>query len=193
MLGGNGREASLFLSSSDQEYDDDIALSQGFDIIVQYFQNMKIISGGQTGVDWAAIDIVIELGLEYGGSIHLGRKAEDGPIDPKYDKLTELASPDYRARTQQNVLDPDATLIFTIGAPTGGTAATIEFARKYNKPHLIIDLKTTDSESTVALINDWLRRTRPAILNIAGPRESKCPGIYTITRDILEKVLDRRS
>ena len=85
-------------------------------------ENVKVISGGQTGVDRAALDAAIELGLDYGGSVPKGRKAEDGPIDEKYGKLTELGSLDYRVRTQKNVTDSDATLIITMGRFPGGTA-----------------------------------------------------------------------
>ena len=89
----------------------------------------KIISGGQAGVDRAALDIALELGIECGGWCPKGRGAEDGRIGPKY-PLLETGSEDPNVRTERNVRDSDATLIFTWGKPTGGTAYTIKMAEK---------------------------------------------------------------
>jgi hypothetical protein len=151
---------------------------------------MKIISGGQTGADRAAIDAALDLNIEHSGSIPLGRKAEDGPIDPKYDKFTEIDSPDYPARTESNIRYSDATLKFTMDAPTGGTAATIKFAREHGKPYLIVDLNKTDPQYAVSTILSWLCQTRPVTLNVAGPRESKCPGIYEMVKLIVKHLLE---
>ena len=152
---------------------------------------MKIISGGQTGVDRAALDAAIELGLGYGGSIPKGRKAEDGPIDEKYGKLTELGSPDYRVRTQKNVTDSDATLIITRGRLSGGTALTARLASTQHKPHLILDLKTTDEARALGEAAAWLDRVRPGVLNVAGPRESEAPGIYGTAYRFLRLLLSQ--
>ena len=151
---------------------------------------MKIISGGQTGADRAALDVAIELGIEYGGSIPKGRLAEDGPIDSrKYPHLTELEQEGYLARTRKNVQDADATLAFSDGALTGGTGKTIEFAREFNKQYAHIDLKKTSVEDAVGEIMEWLGECKPHILNIAGPRESSVPGIYSKVYEVLLRVL----
>lgn len=150
---------------------------------------MKIISGGQTGADRAALDGAIELGMDYGGSIPKGRKAEDGPINAKYDRLTELPSPDYEVRTERNVIDSDATLIFTDGAPTGGTAFTVHCARKHRKPYLLVDFEKLTQEGAIPHIREWLNNIRPGILNVAGPRESKAPGIYQKVLGTLKEAL----
>lgn len=150
---------------------------------------MKIISGAQTGVDRAAIDTAISLGLDYGGSVPQGRKAEDGPIDKKYDKLTELDTPNYKARTEKNVIDADATIILTIGRPTGGTAFTVACAKKHHKPYLIVDLKDRSDRQIIEYIRQWLSSNRFNTLNIAGPRESKSPGIYEMAVNILKEAL----
>ncbi|HOF58861.1 MAG TPA: putative molybdenum carrier protein [Syntrophorhabdaceae bacterium] len=150
---------------------------------------MKIISGAQTGVDRAAIDTAISLGLDYGGSVPQGRKAEDGPIDKKYDKLTELDTPNYKARTEKNVIDADATIILTIGRPTGGTAFTVACAKKHRKPYLIADLKDRSDRQIIESIRQWLSSNRFNTLNIAGPRESKSPGIYEMALNILKEAL----
>ena len=152
---------------------------------------MKVISGGQTGVDRAALDAAIELGLGYGGSIPKGRKAEDGPIDEKYGKLTELGSPDYRVRTQKNVTDSDATLIITRGRFSGGTALTARLASTQHKPHLIVDLKKMDEAQALGEATAWLDRVRPGVLNVAGPRESEAPGIYGAAYRFLRLLLSR--
>ena len=111
----------------------------------------KIISGGQTGVDRAALDVALELGIPCGGWCPKGRKAEDGPIDPKY-PLKETKSTQYHFRTIANVMEADATLILTSGIPTGGTAFIIEVALKHKKPYLVIDLKRKPNPSVV---RDW--------------------------------------
>jgi hypothetical protein len=141
-------------------------------------ENVKIISGGQTGVDRAALDAAIELGLDYGGSVPKGRKAEDGPIDEKYGKLTELGSLSYRVRTQRNVADSDATLIIIRGGFSGGTALTARRASTRHKPCLIVDLKKMDEARALGKATAWLNLVRPGTLNVAGPRESEVPGIY---------------
>ena len=139
---------------------------------------MKIISGGQTGVDRAAIDAARALKVEYGGSVPKGRIAEDGPIPMEYVHLRELETDLYEARTERNVMDADATLIFTMGALAGGTAATKEFARIHGKPHMVVELEGRPDDEVVARVRGWLAETRPSILNVAGPRESNAPGIY---------------
>lgn len=151
---------------------------------------MKIISGGQTGADRAALDVAIELGIEYGGAIPKGRLAEDGTIDlEKYSCMTELEKGKFLARTRKNVADADATLAFTVGKLTGGTRRTIEFAKKYDKPYLRIDLKKVTSEEAVMEIGEWLSKIKPEILNVAGSKESTSPGIYSKVLNVLRKVL----
>ena len=149
---------------------------------------MKVISGGQTGVDRAALDAAIAVGFDYGGSIPLGRKAEDGFIDLRYTKLIELSTAAYGTRTEQNVIEGDATLIFTAGQPDGGTKLTIKLLRKHCKPYLLIYLANTGENEVVEQIKNWLCKVEPRVLNVAGPRESKSPGIYTQVFDILMAV-----
>jgi hypothetical protein len=150
---------------------------------------MKIISGGQTGADRAGLDVAIELGLDYGGSVPRGRRAEDGPIDPAYARLAELGSRHYRMRTEQNVKDGDATLLFTEGAPTEGTSLTLKYTMKHGRPCLLIDLAAMDEGDAITRIVEWLGAWKPRVLNVAGPRESKTPGIYRKVYRILKTVL----
>ncbi|OGQ50132.1 MAG: hypothetical protein A3I09_02565 [Deltaproteobacteria bacterium RIFCSPLOWO2_02_FULL_47_10] len=164
---------------------------------------MKIISGGQTGVDRAALDVALELGLPCGGWCPKGRKAEDGPIDSKY-PLKETESDDYAVRTEWNVRDSDGTLIITRGKPTGGTAYTVACCKMQNKPHLVIDLYNFPSprpsptrgegendglpSPLMHQIHSWLTRHNIRTLNIAGPRENNVPGIYQKARKIISSL-----
>jgi hypothetical protein len=144
----------------------------------------KVISGGQTGVDRAALDFALENGIPCGGWCPQGRKAEDGMIPPRY-PLQETPSPDYKERTEWNVRDSDGTLILTWGKPTQGTAFTIEVAQRLGKPCLIIDLL---SPPFWPAVYDWFKKYSLNILNVAGPRESKVPEIYGRALDYLEKI-----
>lgn len=147
---------------------------------------MKVISGGKTGADRAALDAAIANGLEHGGSMPGGRKTEDGPTDQSYRLLTEIPHGTYKERTEKNIEDADATLIFTKGKPTDGTAYTILYARKSHKPTLVIDLVDRSFESVVRKVEEWLELIHPHVLNVAGPRKSKSPGIYAQTLEILK-------
>ena len=134
----------------------------------------KVISGGQTGVDRAALDVALRLGLPIGGWCPRGRLAEDGPIAVSY-PLEETPEPLYAQRTEWNVRDSDGTLILTHGEATGGTALTRVFALKQAKPCLLADL--TEAPTTRPVL-DWLRAHPVRVLNVAGPRESTVPGVY---------------
>jgi len=134
----------------------------------------KIVSGGQTGVDRAALDVALELGLPAGGWCPRGRRAEDGPIDSRY-PLTETPWDGYPQRTEWNVRDSDGTLILTRGRPDRGTALTVELARGYGRPHLVIDLAEPLGAERVRA---WAGEHQVRVLNVAGPRESSRPGIH---------------
>jgi len=134
----------------------------------------RIISGGQTGVDRAALDAALELKVEFGGWCPKDRRAEDGIIARKY-PLKETPKRDYAQRTEWNVRDSDATLILCHGKPQGGTAQTIAFAKALNKPCLILNL---DLPPDLQAARNWLSQSQIGVLNVAGPRESQSPGIY---------------
>jgi GAF domain-containing protein len=150
----------------------------------------KIVSGGQTGVDRAALDVALMLGIPHGGWCPEGRLAEDGVIPPQY-QLKETPSPLAEVRTEWNVRDSDGTLVLTKGEPSGGTAYTIEQAMKYGKPLFVGDLSQTPEEELIQQIGDWLSSHPLSTLNVAGPRESKAPGIYEATKRLLLSVLGR--
>jgi len=145
----------------------------------------KIISGGQTGVDRAALDAAIKLTIPHGGWIPQGRLTEDGPLPPEY-QLQETRSTSYADRTEKNVLDADATLIISRGPLTGGSEYTREMAVKHKRLWLHLDLKKIPAFQAAIAINDWISKKGIAILNVAGPRASKDPKIYKDTLNILE-------
>jgi len=147
----------------------------------------KVVSGGQTGVDRAALDVALELGLPRGGWCPRGRHAEDGPLDARY-PLIETPSDDYAQRTAWNVRDSDATLILTRGAPSGGTALTLEVAERLGRPVRAVDLETSSEPRAVAA---WVEQAAVRVLNVAGPRESGMPGIYADAVAFLRAVLAR--
>ncbi len=147
--------------------------------------HLKIISGGQTGVDRAALDTALKNNLPVGGWCPKGRKAEDGPIDLRY-PLKETVSEKYQVRTELNVKESDGTLIICRGTPTGGTALTIKKAREQGKALLIIDLHKQPAPEPVY---QWILDSQIFTLNLAGPRESQSPGIYQESTLFLDKVI----
>lgn len=148
----------------------------------------KIISGGQTGVDRAALDFAIDRGMQHGGWCPRGRLAEDGVIPGKY-HLTEMASAEYSERTKQNITDSDATLIIVNALPltvTDGTILTIEEVERQGKPYLLVALN--ELNASLNAVEGWMASNRFGVLNIAGPRESQAPGIYGDTLMFLNKL-----
>jgi hypothetical protein len=149
----------------------------------------KIVSGGQTGVDRAALDAALELGIPCGGWCPRYRSAEDGRISQRY-PLEETATSDPSIRTELNVLHSDGTLILTWGEPTGGTLLTLLCARHHRKPHLRVNL---EAPQAIELIYQWLDSLNIQILNIAGPRESHHPGtIYAQSKKLIMELFRKR-
>ena len=144
----------------------------------------KIISGGQTGVDRAALDIAAEFGIPCGGWCPRGRRAEDGSIPGRY-PLQESSSPDYPVRTDLNIQDSDGTLILTWGPPAGGTLLTLKLARKHHKSHLVLDLLEGPDLDTVRV---WGHKNKIRVLNVAGPREGEAAGIHKKAFEFLQKI-----
>ncbi len=145
---------------------------------------LKVVSGGQTGVDRAALDAARAAGLPCGGWCPRGRLAEDGPIDTAY-PLVETPSADFAQRTEWNVRDSDGTLVVARGRPTGGTALTMTLARRQGKPLLVVDLSRNPSPEQVSR---WVHSRAIGTLNVAGPRESQRPGIGQEAQAFLERL-----
>jgi hypothetical protein len=156
----------------------------------QSVRPITIISGGQTGADRAALDFAIETALPHSGWCPKGRRAEDSPIPPHYD-VRETPSRRYSQRTEWNVRDSDATVVFTIGVQvSGGTALTLQCAERLGKPslHLSRDaLLTTDAapeKSAADTLIQFLEVHKVHVLNVAGPRASQEPAIAEFVRDV---------
>jgi hypothetical protein len=146
---------------------------------------VRIVSGGQTGVDRAALDATIDSGLVISGWCPKGRRAEDGVIPERY-TLVETPSRDYRQRTRWNVRDSDATLILVAGELSGGSRLTANAARSLGKPLFVGDL---DLYATPEKVRDFVEMHRVRTLNVAGPRESRCPGIHARAYGLLRRVI----
>lgn len=151
------------------------------------FSPSKIMSGGQTGVDRAALDFAIAHNIPYSGFVPKGRWAEDGAISDKYRDLTETDSTDPAQRTRLNVTSAQAVLVISRGEPDGGTKLTIALTKQQSKPFFYVDL----NQATLFLSDLSRSCTELATAKetmIAGPRESKCPGIYEEALEFLERV-----
>lgn len=144
-----------------------------------------IISGGQTGVDRAALDWAIEHAVLHSGWCPRGRIALDGPLPDRY-ALNESESAGYSLRTRYNVRDADATLIVNRGELTGGSKLTQRIAQKTGKPLFVAALEN-DWATQIDLVHRWLLLNRVLTLNVAGPSESRAPGIYCQTLDFLNQ------
>ncbi len=146
---------------------------------------LKIVSGGQTGVDRAALDVALEAGVPCGGWCPRGRGSEDGPIPSRYPlRETPDASPEQR--TAWNVRDSDGTLVLARGRLRGGTRRTVEGARALGRPLRVVDLSAGPE---VGATRAWLRAEGIQVLNVAGPRESEEPGITEAARPFLQALL----
>jgi hypothetical protein len=160
---------------------------------------MRITSGGQTGVDRAALDVAIERGMPWGGWCPKGGWAEDLPEPPgllsKYPRLKETPLPHPLQRTEWNVRDSDATLIVTDRGGAGasvGTSRAQEWAHHHGKPLLVVDATEPDAAQRAAL---WVKAQQARFgpdmtLSIGGPRESEAPGIYARARLLIAALLD---
>lgn len=147
---------------------------------------VRIISGGQTGVDQAALDAAIHCNIPHGGWCPRGRKSEAGRIPDRYE-LKETASQDYPARTEANVVDSDATLVLTPGPPTRGSRLTIDCCIRHRKPWLHIAFDSMSELRAAEQVRDWLAGDvllndygdyaalppEQCVLNVAGSRGSQ--------------------
>lgn len=150
-----------------------------------------IYSGGQTGVDVAGLDWGIENTISVGGWCPKDRLNETGTIPIEY-PLVETTSRHWSVRTYKNIEDSDATLIINQGTLRSGTLTTFNKCREIQKPVYLINVDSESLDKDIENLIEWLKTTKCNILNIAGPRESKCPGIYNAARSILNKVYQRQ-
>lgn len=152
---------------------------------------MKIISGGQTGVDRGALDAAMALGFEVGGWCPRGRRAEDGVIPSAYDFLVEATSRDYRQRTEWNVRDADVTVILFDGITLGrGSWLTHRLCTEMDKPFIVAEANLSATSCVRAAVR-FLSKHSPDVVNVAGSRASTSPGIQERTRFFMGEVLTR--
>jgi Circularly permutated YpsA SLOG family len=151
---------------------------------------MKIISGGQTGVDRAALDVALKNGVECGGWCPAGRLDEFGRIPDRY-PLKELREGSFAERTLANVRDSQATVAIYRGDLTGGTKYAIECSRELKKPHLLIDAARISEGEAANLVLDFVRQHKIDIIGIGGPRQSEWPDGYEFASSVIELFLTR--
>jgi hypothetical protein len=149
----------------------------------------RVVSGAQTGVDRAALDVALELEMPCGGWVPRGRLDETGRISERYPNLRETATEDWDQRTEANVRDSDGTLILSRGPLTGGSAYTERTATRLGRPCLHVDLNEHEEAEAAKEIHAWLESREIGVLNVAGPRASKDPGLYEIVRRVLLEAL----
>lgn len=148
----------------------------------------KIISGGQTGADRAALDVALKFNIDHGGWIPKGRRTEDGPLPLAY-QLTEMATNDYRIRTKQNIIDSNGTIILFRGSLTGGSKLTHSYANVIGRPNCCINLSDTDEFEAATILKSFVMENGIQVLNVAGPRLSHQPLIYRDVKTVLEVTL----
>ena len=156
---------------------------------------LKIISGGQTGADRGGVDAAREFGTPWGGWVPKGRRAEDGRIPLEYDQFEEHPSPCYPRRTWANIRDSDATVIWCNQPLTGGSKLTAKYCRQQEKPFVILP---KDPDIAFLILGGWLKRMRSVhsnsslevhVLNVAGSRESKRPGLQAAVKETILRLL----
>ena len=152
---------------------------------------IRIISGGQTGADRAALDFAIWENIPHGGWVPKGRRTEAGPLPQRY-RLREMPTDRYEARTEQNVRDSDGTLILSRGPLEGGSGLTRQMAERHGKPFFHADMARLSVSAAKAAIRPWLDGHGIGTLNVAGPRASEDPRIYAITLRLLESLFTDR-
>ena len=152
---------------------------------------LKIVSGGQTGADRAALDWALANGLPCGGWCPLGRLAEDGLIDARY-PLRETPEPSPAQRTEWNVRDSDGTLIVSLAKRLiGGTRLTEDLTMRLAKPHLVLAKEDGELPAQAAALRQFIAANNITVLNIAGPRASGDPGIGAHVTSLLDAALSQ--
>ena len=150
--------------------------------------SVKVLSGGQTGVDRGALDAALAAGVPCGGWCPQGRRAEDGRIPDRY-PLVELEGGGYLERTEANVIDSDATVFIYFGEMTGGTAETLRFCLAHGRPFLLLDGTELSPARAAERIATFAGTHGVVRLNFAGPRASGQPCAHAFARETVGRFL----
>lgn len=153
------------------------------------YNTLKIISGGQTGVDRAALDAAIANNFVCGGWCPRGRKAEDGRISDQY-PLIELDSLDYAQRTLRNIAGSDGTVIIYFKKPYGGAELTLTTCMNDQVPYLKIDGEKLTVEQAAQRITTFIVNHKIKVLNVAGPRASEHADAYQYVFHVISQALE---
>lgn len=153
----------------------------------------RIISGGQTGADRGGLDAAIARGIEHGGWCPAGRRAEDGRIPARYGRMLETPSRGWGQRTRANVVDSDATIVVVRHDLTPGSRLTVDLCKEHGMTYLVVAISEMSAVRAAAgRVREWLAHHKPRVLNVAGSRESKAPGIQLDTAALVELALTGR-
>ena len=153
---------------------------------------LNIISGGQTGVDRAALDVALKHGIDCGGWCPAGRLDESGRIPDRY-PVQELQAGGFTERTLQNVKDSDGTVVIYCGQIGGGTKQTVRLCVELKRPYELFDASKVPAEDAANLITDFVRAKRIGILNVAGPRQSEWLQGYDYASRVLDPFITQRA
>lgn len=156
---------------------------------VSALTGLRIVSGGQTGVDRGALSAALAAGVECGGWCPAGRVAEDGVI-PENFPVQELAGGGYRDRTRKNVLDSDATLVLINGQLEGGTAMTVADCQDNDKPVLTLDARHVTQDAAAVKAMEFVHAHKVETLNLAGPRASKWPAAEVFSSAVVSQLIE---
>jgi hypothetical protein len=155
----------------------------------RYVSLQRIISGGQTGADRAALDAALELGFPCGGWCPQGRLAEDGPLASVY-PLQELPNAGYRQRTIKNIESGDGTAIFYFHQPVGGTELTLAQCIRLHKPYKLIDAAEFKPLRAGKILLSFTQQNGISVLNIAGPSERRSSSVYAYVHAAVRSLVE---
>lgn len=151
----------------------------------------KIVSGGETGVDRAALDAALSADFPCGGWVTGDRMAEDGAIPARY-PLIPLPHGGYRQRTRLNVSDSDGSAILYVESLKGGSRLTRNLCALLKRPYVLINASETPDPITAAnKVLKFIEENNIETLNVAGPRASTWPGGYRFASDVVGTVMGR--
>ena len=149
---------------------------------------MKIVSGGQTGVDRAALDFALKHRIACGGWCPAGRQDEFGQI-PEHYPVRELPGGGFAERTLRNVVDSDGTVIIYREKLLGGSEHTLQCCLEQQRPHLLVDAAKMLTVDAGKALDAFIREHNIKTLNVAGPRQSEWTHGYEYTGAVLEGCL----